>query len=84
MPRPLIVRRPENCYHWCACGSALLPHYLSGVLEHVEKKIKAGEPKEKIVALENLPGFPDYHTPLPNRLGGNLSVAYDELTERRG
>ena len=44
------------------------------------KKIKAGESKEKIVALENLPGFEDYHLPLPNRLGGNLGVAYDELT----
>ncbi len=53
--------------------------YLSGLLEHVQKQIKAGEPKEKIVALENLAGFPDYHAPLPNRLGLNLSVAYDEL-----
>ncbi|MEY4939459.1 MAG: hypothetical protein RIQ93_1194 [Verrucomicrobiota bacterium] len=58
--------------------------YLSGLLEHVQKQIKAGEPKEKIVALENLPGFADYHTPLPNRLGQNLGVAYDELTEKKG
>ncbi len=58
--------------------------YLSGLLEHVEKRIKAGDPKETIVALENLPGFPDYHTPLPNRLGLNLSVAYDELTAKQG
>jgi cyclase len=58
--------------------------YLSGLLDYTQKKINAGEPKEKIVALENLPGFPDYHLPLPNRLGGNLGVAYDELTEKKG
>lgn len=57
--------------------------YLSGLLDHVAKRIKAGEPKEKIVALENLPGFPDYHTPLPNRLGQNLGVAFDELSEKK-
>ena len=56
--------------------------YLSGVLDHVQKEIKAGHPKEKIVALENLPGFTDYHLPLPNRLGQNLGVAYDELTQK--
>ena len=56
--------------------------YLSGLLDYTQKKINAGEPKEKIVALENLPGFADYHLPLPNRLGGNLGVAYDELTTK--
>ncbi|HUR60537.1 MAG TPA: MBL fold metallo-hydrolase [Opitutaceae bacterium] len=58
--------------------------YLSGLMDYTQKRIKAGDTKEKIVALENLPGFADYHLPLPNRLGGNLSVAYDELTEKRG
>jgi cyclase len=58
--------------------------YLSGLLDYTQKKINAGESKEKIVALENLPGFADYHLPLPNRLGGNLGVAYDELTEKKG
>lgn len=58
--------------------------YLSGLLDYTAKKIKAGEPKEKIAALENLPGFPDYHQPLPNRLGSNLSTAYDELTDKNG
>jgi cyclase len=56
--------------------------YLSGVLDYTEKKIKAGETKEKIIALENLPGFADFHLPLPNRLGGNLGTAYDELTAK--
>lgn len=56
--------------------------FLSGLLEYVQKRVKAGEPKEKIVALENLPGFDDYHVPPgpQNRLPMNLSVAYDELT----
>ncbi len=57
--------------------------YLSGLLDYTQKKITAGESKEKIVALENLPGFADFHLPLPNRLGGNLGVAYDELTEKK-
>jgi len=35
------------------------------------------------VALANFPGFDDLHAPLPNRLQGNLSVAYDELTEAK-
>lgn len=56
--------------------------YLTALLEHVQKEIAAGKTKEQIVTLENLPGFPDLHTPLPNRLGSNLGVAYDELTEK--
>jgi len=35
------------------------------------------------VALENFPGFEDFHAPLPNRLGANLGVAYDELTDSK-
>lgn len=54
--------------------------YLSALLDLVRKQIAAGKSREEIVALENLPGFDDYHAPLPNRLGGNLGVAYDELT----
>jgi glyoxylase-like metal-dependent hydrolase (beta-lactamase superfamily II) len=57
--------------------------YISGLLAHVEKEIAAGKTKEQIAALENLPGFADFHLPLPNRLGGNLSAAYDELTEKK-
>ena len=57
--------------------------YLSALLDYTQKKIAAGEPKEKIVALENFPGFADFHTPLPNRLASNLTVAYDELTEKK-
>ncbi|ACB73868.1 MBL fold metallo-hydrolase [Opitutus terrae] len=57
--------------------------YLSALLTHVEKQIAAGRSKDEIVALENFPGFPDYHQPRPNRLTANLGVAYDELTEKR-
>ncbi|MCX6953174.1 MAG: MBL fold metallo-hydrolase, partial [Verrucomicrobia bacterium] len=57
--------------------------YLSGLLDYTSKKIAAGEPKEKIMGLENLPGFADFHLPLPNRLSGNLGTAYDELTDKK-
>lgn len=54
--------------------------YLSGLVAHVEKEIAAGKSREEIVALENLPGFDDFHAPIPNRLGHNLGAAYEELT----
>ena len=59
--------------------------YLSGLLDYTQKKITAGEPKEKIVALDNLPGFPDFHQPVGpgNRLPANLGVAFDELTDKK-
>lgn len=56
--------------------------YLAALLVHVEGEIKAGKPKEEVVKLENLAGFPDFHVPpgRGNRLPSNLGVAYDELT----
>jgi glyoxylase-like metal-dependent hydrolase (beta-lactamase superfamily II) len=54
--------------------------FLSGLLSHVSKEIAAGHDKPTIVALANLPGFPDYDAPLPNRLGSILGAAFDELT----
>jgi glyoxylase-like metal-dependent hydrolase (beta-lactamase superfamily II) len=54
--------------------------FLSAVLERVSGDIAAGRDKPTVVAVENLPGFPDYHAPLPNRLGSVLGAAYDELT----
>jgi glyoxylase-like metal-dependent hydrolase (beta-lactamase superfamily II) len=57
--------------------------FFTALLAHVEKGITAGKAKAEIVALENFPGFDDLHAPLPNRLQGNLSVAYDELTEMK-
>lgn len=63
----------------------VLRDYLSALLDYTQKKINAGEPKEKIVALDNLPGFPDFHVPVgpANRLPGNLGAAYDELTGKK-
>jgi len=58
----------------------VLRDYFTGLLDHTRKQIAAGSPKTTVVALENLPGFPEFYQPLPNRLGINLSVAYDELT----
>ena len=62
----------------------VLRDYFSALLDYTQKKIAAGEPKEKVVVLENLPGFADFHLPVgpQNRLPLNLGVAYDELTEK--
>jgi len=54
--------------------------FLSAVLDRVQKAVAAGQDKPTVVAVENLPGFPDFATPLPNRLGGILGAAFDELT----
>lgn len=54
--------------------------FLSGLLDYTEKKIKAGEPKEKVVAIDRLPGFADFET--NNRVQTGLSAAYDELTNK--
>lgn len=58
--------------------------YLSGLLDYTRTQIRAGKTKPETVALENLPGFPDFHQSLPNRLGQNLGVAYDELIMQTG
>ncbi len=54
--------------------------YLSGLLDYTQKQIAAGTSREALVKLDNLPGFPEFHDPAPNRLGANLGDAYDELT----
>jgi cyclase len=59
--------------------------FLLGLLEHVRKQIAAGKPKEEIVTLKELPGFPDFAPPGGNsRLPSNLGVAFDELTQASG
>jgi cyclase len=58
----------------------VLGGYLNGLLEHTQREIAAGKSKGEIATLENLPGFPDFHQPRPNRLSANLNVAFDELT----
>ncbi len=54
--------------------------FFSAVLDRVQKDIAAGRDKPAVVGVENLPGFPDFNTPLPNRLGAVLGAAFDELT----
>ena len=54
--------------------------FLGAALEHVQKEIDAGHDKSAVVAIENMPGFTDFHAPLPNRLGMVLGAAFDELT----
>ena len=54
--------------------------YLTGLVEHVEKEIKAGKPRAEVVTLTNLPGFPDFHVAENSRLPSNLGAVYDELT----
>ena len=61
----------------------LFRDFLTALLAYVQQGIAAGKTKAEIVALANFPGFDDLHAPLPNRLQGNLSVAYDELTEAK-
>lgn len=91
-----VATYPKDAIYMCGHGNPkfgvtgtqgdllVFRDYLSGLCEHVEKEIAAGKKKEEIVTLDNLPGFDDFHAPLPNRLGGNLSVAYDELTDKQG
>ena len=55
---------------------------LNAMLEHVQQGIAAGRTKDQITALDNLPGFPDFHVPAPNRLPGILGTVYDELTAK--
>jgi len=55
--------------------------YLVELLTHTRKEISAGKSKAEIATLENLPGFPDFHEPRPNRLSSNLGTAFDELTK---
>lgn len=54
--------------------------YLGGLLEFVRREIAAGKTKEEILKNEILPGFEAYDYPKPNRLGQNLTSAFDELT----
>ncbi len=56
--------------------------FLTALLDHVQRAIGAGVPREELVKLQELPGFPDYAPAAgaTSRLPANLGVAYDELT----
>ena len=60
----------------------VLRDLISALLDHVQKGLAAGKSRGEITALDNLPGFPDFHAPPPNRVAGNLGVVYDELTAK--
>ncbi len=55
---------------------------LNAMLDHVQQGIAAGRTKDQITALDNLPGFPDFHVPAPTRLPSILGTVYDELTAK--
>jgi glyoxylase-like metal-dependent hydrolase (beta-lactamase superfamily II) len=55
---------------------------LNAMLDHVQQGIAAGRTRDQITALDNLPGFPDFHVPAPTRLPGILGTVYDELTAK--
>jgi glyoxylase-like metal-dependent hydrolase (beta-lactamase superfamily II) len=56
--------------------------YLSKLLELVSSEVAAGRSREQVCALENMPGFEDFHVPpgKGNRFASNLAAVYDELT----
>lgn len=56
--------------------------FFLALMDYTQKQIDAGKGKSEIVALDNLPGFKDWHQPLPNRLGLCLGAAYDELATK--
>lgn len=56
--------------------------FISGLLDYTQKQIKAGEPKEKVVAVMRIPGFDDFEP--SGRAANALSVAFDELSEKKG
>jgi hypothetical protein len=57
--------------------------YLSAVLDHVRRGVKANESKEEIGKLAALRGFEDVVQVSPRiTLAGVLGAAYDELTTK--
>jgi glyoxylase-like metal-dependent hydrolase (beta-lactamase superfamily II) len=58
--------------------------YFNELLAYTETKLAAGETREQIAAgIDNMPGFPDFHAPKPNRLANNLEIAFDELSAEK-
>src|ERR1035438_7223704 len=61
-------------------GLLVMRDFFSAILAHVEKEIAAGSDKAGGVGMENFPGFPDFHVPLPNRLRLGLGARSEEHT----
>jgi glyoxylase-like metal-dependent hydrolase (beta-lactamase superfamily II) len=61
---------------------ALMRDYLSALLEHVARQVAAGRSRAELIAMDNFPGFEDFHVApgKGNRLPANLGAVYDELT----
>ena len=58
-----------------------LRSYFNGVLEHVQKGLKAKQSQDEIVKVESLPGFTDYvSNGTVLTLANTLTAAYEELT----
>jgi glyoxylase-like metal-dependent hydrolase (beta-lactamase superfamily II) len=59
--------------------------FLGALLDHVQREIRGGKPREEIVKLTELPGFPDYvpAAGATSRLPVDLGVAFDELTSAK-
>ncbi len=74
---------PQFGVHGARGDLLVFRDYLTALLAHVEKELAAGKSRDEVIALQNLPGFPDYHVERGSRLPGNLGVVYDELTESR-
>ena len=68
-----------------AADLGLMRDFLSALVAHVEREIKAGTPRAELVKLAVLPRWPDYEPadPKTSRLPGNLGAVYDELTGPR-
>ncbi len=60
----------------------IMRDFMAALIGHVEQGIAAGKSRDEIIALDNLPGFPDFHTPPPTRLPSLLGTVYDELTAK--
>ena len=60
----------------------LMRDYLSALLDRAGKAIAAGQSRDELVRLGNMPGFDDFHVPpgRGNRLPANLAAAFDELS----
>jgi glyoxylase-like metal-dependent hydrolase (beta-lactamase superfamily II) len=59
--------------------------YLSAVVDHTQKGIKAGQSKAEIAKLDTLKGFEDVTQVNPRlSLAGVIESAYDELTRKEG
>ena len=63
-----------------AADLIVLRDYLTALLDYTRQGMKDGKTKEQLMTLEEMPGFPDFRAPKPNRLANNVDVAFEELS----